>query len=200
MKKLEYLRGTIKSPKYEPNEAGGDTVIIESLFENKKADFSNHDNLESLAYVARKNANDLYTLVMDKYDPAHPADIDNLEMLIALISLASEIYMKSIIYYRKTNEGKQCKCGHDLCKYYSRLPGDIKEALQVIAPDFDSKLTVVSKYFESFRYSFESNEITANMFAFDLAERLHHICNNITILAPQEIVVNNGKITIRQEQ
>ena len=197
---MEYFRGTIKPPKYEPNEAGGDTVIIESLFENKKVDFSNSDNLESLAYVARKNANDLYTLVMDKYHSIHIVDLDNLEMLIGLISLASEIYMKCIIYYRKTHGGKQCKYGHDLHRYYSLLPEDIKAELQAIAPDFDSKLIVVSQYFETFRYSFESNEITANMFAFDLAEKLHQICNNISMPIPQEIVVNSGRVTIRQKK
>jgi hypothetical protein len=197
---LEYFRGTIKPPKYEPNKAGGNTVIIESLFENKKVDFSNSDNLESLAYVARKNANDLYALVMDKYHSVHTADLDNLEMLIGLISLASEIYMKCIIYYRKTNDGEQCRHGHNLHKYYSFLPEDIKAELRVIAPDFDSKLIIVSQYFETFRYSFEFNEITANMFAFDLAEKLHQICNNISIPTPQEIVVNSGKVIIRHEE
>ena len=193
----EYFRITMKSIKEEDNDAGGKTAIIEPLFNNKYVDFSNFNNLQSLAFIARKNANDLYELVMKKYRGANVADISNFEMLVALINLSSEIYMKCIIYFECLNEGTQCKKGHNLKAYFSKLPDKIKDELKSIDPDFDSKLNVISNYFNDFRYSFEFNNISANLFAFSLAEKLNEICNNLQIQEINEVIASNGIIKIR---
>lgn len=193
----EYFRITMKSIQKEDNDAGGQTAIIEPLFNSKKVDFSNIDNLQSLAFIARKNANDLYELVMEKYRGANVSDISNFEMLVALINLSSEIYMKCIIYFECLNEGAQCKKGHNLKAYFLKLPDIIKDELKSIDPDFDFKLNVISNYFSDFRYSFEFNDISANLFAFSLAEKLNEICNNLQIPEINEVIASKGIIKIR---
>ena len=192
-----YFRASIKSVKSEPNDAGGETVTLESLFDKAKVDYSNLDNLHSLAYVARKNANGLYDLVMERYRSSHPADIPNFEMLVALINLSSEIYMKCIIYFKGLNNGKACKEGHGLKTYFNKLPEDVKSELKSIDVDFDLKLDIISDYFTKFRYSFEFNSISADLFAFCFAEKLNQVCNSFIIEKPQEVIASQGKVLIQ---
>ena len=192
-----YFRGSFRSIRQETDATGKKMLVIKAAHECVKADYADYDNLLDLAFNARKNANDLFNLVMEKYQNCNPVDVDGFEMLVALINLSSELYMKCLIYYYQMNQGKQCKGLHNLKDYFLKLPNDIQIDLKTIDDDFDLHLESISNYFNEFRYSFEYNVIFAEKFAFSFAEKLNQICNSIKIKRPKEVVFSQGKAFIK---
>jgi hypothetical protein len=193
-----YFRGSWKSIRLETNETTGQhKMIFKAAHKDVEADYSNDNNLQYLAFNARKNANDLFNLVMEKYQGGNPVDIDGFEMLVALINLSSELYIKCLIYYYKLNRGKQYKGFHNLKDCFLKLPNEIQLNLQRIDDDFYLKLESISDYFNKFRYSFEYNFIDAESFAFSFAEKLNQICNSIKIQRPAEVVFAQNKMLIK---
>ena len=92
-----YFRGSWRSIRQETDATGKKMLIFQAAHKGEKVDYADYDNLLDLAFTARKNANDLFNLVMEKYQGLNPVDIDGFEMLVALINLSSELYMKCLI-------------------------------------------------------------------------------------------------------
>lgn len=196
----DYFRSSFREMRIEkqPEKDKKGLIVIKGLFDSEKVDYSNPDNLWALSYNARKNANDLYNLVMEKYKGQHPAYIPELEMLVALINLSSELYMKCIIYHYKLNQGKQIKGKHNLESYFLKLPEDVKSDLETIDDDFDAQIKTISNYFNEYRYNFEFNRVFTNLFAFSFAEKLNQICNSLEIKGPPEIICTKNKMLLKQ--
>ena len=110
MHELEYCKLSWKTLRVEKDENDKKSLIAEARYSGEKVDYSNEDNLSSLVFNSRKNANNLFNLVMEKYTGNESADIQGFEMLVALINLSSELYLKCLIYHHHRNQGKQVKC------------------------------------------------------------------------------------------
>ena len=196
MKEPDYFRGSFRELRQE-ERSGEKRLIAKALFAGAKADYTNTHNLSTVAYNARRNANDLYALVMEKYVGKEPVYIPDFEVLVALISLSSELYLKCLIYHYQLNAGNQIKGRHDLEYYFNMLTDDIQLDLKTIDPEFDKKMREISNYFNEFRYSYENNVISSIDFAFSLAKKLNQKCNSIKIDRPPEIICSKNHLLIR---
>ena len=197
MKETHYFRGIWRSIVQQTDATGEKSLVFKAAHKGNKVDYANYDNLLDLSFNARKNANDLFNMVMEKYQGRNPVDVEEFEMLVALINLSSELYMKCLIYYHQLNQGKQCKGLHNLQDYFLKLPNDIQLDLKTIDDDFDMQLKNIANYFNEFRYNFEYNAIFAERFAFSFAEKLNQICNSIKIKRPAQVVHSGKRLLIK---
>lgn len=163
----------------------------------KEVDYNDDDSVSILATKAFKTAEGFYHLIKNNCNIAEPSVSSGarLEMYLALAGLTCEIYMKSIIYFEKLHDGKQCR-GHKLNDLFNMLPDTHKEVIKQAFKDVEVILPSVGDAFEALRYDYELNRIHGNyLLLFDLMEVLHTMCDSFSKRIVGEMRYLNGTLS-----
>ncbi len=178
MTNKEYGRAFVDAIESTANEAGGTTITIKNSFESPKVDFSNEQNVKVMATYAIKTADGLYSLVHEKCNTERPLSNENtnIAMYISLGALASEIYLKALLYYQNRHNGARIN-KHKLDVLLKMLSFDEYTRIAKQVPELDERISSVSDAFVELRYVFEINAFSKEyLLIFDLMNVLHDIC------------------------
>lgn len=176
---------------------GGALRINDAAPLPEEVDYNNDDIVNILATKAFQTAEGFYHLIKNNCNVVVPCVSSGarLEMYLALAGLACEIYMKSIVYFEKRHDGKQCR-GHKLNELFYLLPDSHKEVIKKEVEDVEAILPSVGDAFESLRYDYELNRIHGNyLLLFDLMEVLRTMCDSYPKRIVGEMRYVNGTIS-----
>ena len=181
-------------------QSEGTTLHInDAEFFPSEMDYTDVERLEILATKAVHTANGFAELVSSNCNIQKP-DISpdgHLEMYLSIAALACEIYMKSIIYNEKLNDGKMVR-GHHLDKLFEKLPSVLQMELKFKCPDVEKVLYDVRDVFEKLRYDFEQFSIYGNyLVVFQLMNELKTISNKYPKRETGSISYANGALCFR---
>ena len=170
-----YGRALVVAIEEEQNDAGGTAIKIDGAFKSADVDYNDINNVRVMATYAIKTANGIADLIHEKIDISNPLSQNgNLELYIALAALASEIYMKAIIYYSNNHNGKIIR-RHHLCNLYKQLPKATRDSLEKELPEIPKYLESISNAFMEMRYFFEFNAFNNEyLFVFKLLKALEN--------------------------
>ena len=141
-----------------------------------------------LAYRAARRANVYFGHIQENlnFEKLFKQEAE-FEILLSLLGLTCEIYIKSILYFQREKSNCNYIKGHKLYdELYVKLSDDHKRLIeekfkeQDASKDFSSELKKLNSLFEDCRYAYELRGYTINL---DSAKRimqiLHETCNEI---------------------